>query len=120
MTRNEWGLSPEWGPYRGGQVHVLADKCSTCIFRPGNPMRLPAGRRRAMVAEALGGGGAIICHSTLGSAVVAPAVCRGFWDRHGWKVVALRLAVALRVVVFDPVPPPLDGRRPGVTGDGGC
>jgi hypothetical protein len=38
--------------YRNRQVHVLAEQCATCIFRPGNLMELCPGRVRGMVAEA--------------------------------------------------------------------
>lgn len=96
-----WGLA-EVGPYRGGRVHVLDDKCLTCIFRPGNLMRLEPGRVKGMVQGAVGDGSCIPCHSTLGTA--SPAICRGFWDRYGDRVMALRLAVFLDMVTFDPVP----------------
>lgn len=104
-ARADWGLGPELGPYRGGRVHVLAGKCGTCIFRPGNLMRLAPGRVKGMVESSVRDGGAIVCHSTLGTP--APAVCRGFWDAHGNRVVGLRLARAIGVVAEDPVPPSL-------------
>ena len=64
-------------PYRDGFVHVLADRCETCIFRPGNRMDLQPGRVKGMVKQARKNESAIICHSTLGG---AEAVCRGFFD----------------------------------------
>lgn len=106
MTTDEdraaWGLSAERGPYRGGRVHVLDDLCGTCIYRPGNLMRLRAGRVASMTAEAVERGSVVVCHSTLGTDV--PAVCRGFFNGPGRRVVALRLAVACGVVQYDPVP----------------
>jgi hypothetical protein len=76
--------------YRDGHVHVRREMCSTCIFRPGNLMFLPAGRVRRMVDEAKAEGTSIICHQTLEA---DNAVCRGFFDRH--RTVSLGLAVAL-------------------------
>lgn len=96
-----WGLA-ECGPYRDGQVHVLDRRCATCIFRPGNPMRLSRGRVAGMVRGAVGNGSAIPCHSTLGT--TTPAICRGYWDGYASRVFVLRLAQALGVVTFDPVP----------------
>jgi hypothetical protein len=74
--------------FRGGKVHVKAEKCATCIFRPGNLMHLDPGRVAGMVAEAKRKDSAIICHSTLGTR--KNAVCRGFFDSHG--TIPLRLA----------------------------
>lgn len=65
--------------FRDDRVHVLSEKCATCIFRPGNLMRLRAGRVREMVDEARKNESAIVCHSTLGG---HEAVCRGFFDRY--------------------------------------
>lgn len=90
-----------------GTVRVLSKRCDTCIFRPGNLMRLQEGRVEAMVAEALESDSAITCHSTLpyGSYPDAEqAICRGFWARHRDDTVPLRLAQALEVVRY--VDPP--------------
>ena len=65
--------------YRDGQVHVQAEMCSTCIFRPGNLMELRAGRVRQMVDEAREHDSAIVCHQTLSD---DNAVCRGFFERY--------------------------------------
>lgn len=102
---------PQWGPvgpYRGGQVHVLEAKCATCIFRPGNLMDLRPGRVEDMVATCQQRQGVITCHSTLDTDV--PAVCRGFWDVYRRDIWPLRLAVALDVVAYDPVPVVKAGR----------
>lgn len=84
--------------YRGGKVHVKARMCETCIFRPGNLMRLPEGRVEGMVADAKRKESAIICHSTLGTK--AGAVCRGFFDRH--STIPLRLAQIRGDIEEDP------------------
>jgi hypothetical protein len=81
--------------YRDGHVHVCAELCSTCVFRPGNLMHLHAGRLRGMVDGARGGGSAIVCHATLDG---PNAVCRGYFDRYVGEVLALRLALASGVI----------------------
>jgi len=65
--------------YRDGRVHVQAELCSTCIFRPGNLMHLKSGRVRGMVDEAREHESAIVCHQTLDG---DNAVCRGFFERY--------------------------------------
>jgi hypothetical protein len=83
--------------YRGGKVHVCARMCSTCIFRPGNLMRLPEGRVEGMVASAVKSEGVIPCHhTTYGGHPDGEAVCRGFYDLRA--TATLRLAAALRVI----------------------
>lgn len=67
--------------YRDGKVHVCAEMCSTCVFRPGNLMQLQSGRVRGMVEEAKRNGSAIVCHQTLYRGV-DNALCRGFCDRY--------------------------------------
>lgn len=86
---------------------VLKEKCSTCIFRPGNLMHLGKGRVKEMVEESLNGGGFITCHKTLpyGEHPDAdPAVCRGFYDVHGPNSNLLR--VWSRLGPFDEVDEP--------------
>jgi hypothetical protein len=61
-----------------GVVRVMADRCATCIFRPGNLMRLHAGRVRGMVAAVKRDDGCIPCHKTID--LEEQAVCRGQFD----------------------------------------
>lgn len=89
--------------YRDGRVHVLEEMCATCVFRPGNLMRLARGRLAGMVASARRDDSAIVCHSTLYRDDVENAVCRGFFDRH--PTTPLQIASRLDLVTFDPVPP---------------
>lgn len=82
--------------FREGRVHVCADKCPTCIFRPGNQMSLQPGRVAGMVRDCLAdpdGAGNIPCHEHLNSG--ADAICRGFWDAHrgGLLQVAERIGI---------------------------
>jgi len=66
--------------FRDGKLHVLSDRCATCIFR--NPKHggfrgLKPGRRAEMVRSARADEGHIPCHETYGK---TPSICRGFWD----------------------------------------
>lgn len=92
------------GPYRDGKIHVAAEKCSTCIFRPGNPMHLTPGRLKDLSDSAISDDSVIVCHSTLPAVTgdeQVEAVCRGFDDAHGDKVTPLRLARAMDLIVHD-------------------
>lgn len=82
---------------------LLVEKCTTCIFRPGNLMHLRPGRVKQMVRDSLAGGGFIPCHHTLYDEAPA-AICRGFFDSHGPKSNVIR--VWGRLGEFDEVPDP--------------
>lgn len=87
-------------------VHVLAERCPTCIFHPGNLMDLERGRVRGMVEECVRIGGTIPCHSTIRRGDgVKPAICRGFYDsKWGQRIQLLVLATVMGVIKEDPVP----------------
>ncbi len=90
-----------------GKIRLLSEKCSTCIFRPGNPMDLRPGRVRDAVQTALGGGGYITCHDTLpygANPEYGGAVCRGFFDSYAHLSNYLRICE--RLGGFTEVPPP--------------
>jgi hypothetical protein len=88
--------------FRDGHVHVCAQMCSTCVFRPGNVMSLEAGKLREMVDGAITNETAIICHQTIPEAGgEEQAVCRGFFDRY--RTAALMLAVELAVIREVPI-----------------
>lgn len=87
-------------PYSDGRVHVMADKCSTCVFRPGNLMRLQPGRVKEMVDGSLADQSAITCHKTLYGQAEQESVCRGFFDAYGHKVQALDLAEKIGIIEF--------------------
>lgn len=82
--------------YRHGRVHVRAERCATCIFRPGNLMGLQRGRVRSMIDAATRIGGVIPCHETILGQRDQEAVCRGFYDLH--PTPALQLAERLGVI----------------------
>lgn len=88
-----------------GRVHVLDQRCSTCVFRPGNLMHLHPGRLKNLIETNTANGSALTCHVTLAEwdAPVPPAVCRGFYDTH--PTLPLLLAAALDMITFDPPPP---------------
>lgn len=67
-----------------GGVRLLSRQCSTCIYRPGNLMRLRPGRLKDITEENRRAQSYLVCHQTLrdGAAPSAgEAVCRGFYDR---------------------------------------
>ena len=94
---------PKGKPFFDGKVHVLTEKCPTCIFRPGNLMRLQPGRVQGMVKQAMKKESCIPCHETLSG---DGAVCRGFFDRY--KTQPLQIAERLKFIKF--VEPPV---KPG-------
>ena len=92
--------------YRGGLVHVLADKCKSCIFRPvsdGRIMGLAPGRVGSMVVTARENGSVIPCHNTIRRDDVQPAVCKGYYDLPR-QPPAIEVAQAMGVIAFDPPP----------------
>ena len=104
MPDVQWDYdADEWGPannFRDGRIHVCSEMCSTCIFRPGNLMRLTSGRVRQMVDDAKRDESCITCHATLGTD--ANAICRGFFDRFKTQP----LQIAERLGLIEEVPPP--------------
>ncbi len=89
------------------RLRILTEKCSTCIFRPGNLMRLNRGRVQDMVQSSLQGGGYITCHQTLpygDNPEFGGAVCRGFFDGFGEQSNIIRITERLGGLVE--VPPP--------------
>lgn len=82
---------------------LLAERCSSCVFRLGNLMHLAPGRRAAL-----------ICHQTLSYGdhpEIGEAVCRGYYDAYdayGDDVNAIR--VMHRLGGFHVVPTPMKGQ----------
>jgi len=68
----------------------MRQMCATCIFRPGNLMRLSEGRVESMVEQATELQSCIPCHGTLGG---KQAVCHGFFKLHA--TLPLKLAAAM-------------------------
>jgi hypothetical protein len=89
------------------KARVLNAQCATCIYRPGNLMRLSPGRLRQMTQDALREGSqGIICHSTLpygDHPESGPAICGGFWELHGHRNNFLRVMGRIGgIVMTDP------------------
>lgn len=84
--------------YSNGFIHVMADKCETCIFKPGNKMSLRPGRVKQMVEESIAEGAGITCHKTLYGQTDQRAVCRGFYDSYADQVQALQVAKRIGVI----------------------
>lgn len=59
-------------------VRVMAERCATCIFRPGNLMELRSGRQKDMLDEIKRIDGCILCHEMLDDEI--QAVCRGQFE----------------------------------------
>lgn len=80
-----------------GVIRVAKEMCPTCIFRPGNLMKLDPGRVKDMVEDARKNDSAIICHDTLDQPL--QAVCRGYFDSYETQPlqVAKRLGMVLEV-----------------------
>lgn len=92
-----------------GYLRVLSERCSTCIFRAGNPMHLEPDRLQKMIHQALGNGDWIICHQTLSygdNPDCGGAICRGFFDGYGNLSTLILLARMYDVIVEVPPPSP--------------
>lgn len=90
--------------FRNGKVHVLADKCGTCIFTTNRPV--DGARVAGMVRDTKDEAGATItCHSTLyRPGKQENAICRGWFSRFADQDPILRMAQAMGVVEYQPVP----------------
>lgn len=88
--------------YRDGRLHVLSERCATCILRPDGSIRssLHPGRVRELVRANLDADAAPACHhTTYGQDPQGEAICRGFYDLYRNRVTGLRLAEPLGVLV---------------------
>jgi hypothetical protein len=83
-------------------VRVQAEKCKTCIFRPGNLMHLQAGRVKGMVDDCKDTEGVIPCHDTLDGD--KQAICRGFFDSYQDDIPLVQLAVRMGFIKEVQVP----------------
>ncbi|MBK3624329.1 hypothetical protein JHN59_05635 [Streptomyces sp. MBT49] len=85
-------------------VRVCTEKCTTCIFRPGNLMDLTPGRLAQMIRDAIANEGHIVCHSTLGTD--ASAICAGYAAHPRGRAASLALRlVRAGVLTIQPVTP---------------
>ena len=80
-----------------GKVYVRRTQCETCVFRPGNLMRLSPGRLEGMIVNATrNDDGCIPCHHHLYEGQAVEPVCRGFYDRHA--TLPIRLAEMIGIL----------------------
>lgn len=85
------------GPFREGMVHVRRTKCATCIFHPGNRMRLKPGRVKEMREGADANGTCITCHEDMNTPKAA--VCAGYFAIHNSQL--LQVAERLGRIELD-------------------
>lgn len=96
---------------RDRRPRVFAEKCATCIFRPGNRMQLREGRLREVVEANRRNSTALVCHlTTYGQRPdLGEVLCRGFFDAYGQEVAAVSVMVRLfGPDVFEEVPVPAE------------
>lgn len=89
-----------------GQPKVFRKKCATCVFHPGNRMKLRAGRLADLLRTNRQNGTALICHKTTYDQApdLGEVVCRGFYDAYGESINVIR--VMNRLGGFEEVDPP--------------
>jgi hypothetical protein len=85
-----------------GKVRVLSRRCGTCILWRDD--RSPVSEQRAgeVIDTNVAAGSLLTCHSTLPYGPYpefGPAVCAGFWVKHGHRTAAGRLAEHLLGVI---------------------
>jgi len=62
---------------------VFKQMCSTCVFKPGNLMRLHPGRLKDIVDKNVARGTLLVCHTTTYDQAPEEVVCKGFYDKYG-------------------------------------
>jgi len=101
-----------------GHVRVLSRQCTTCIFRPAGRGLFGASRVDEVIRRNVDSGALLTCHSTLPYGPYpefGPAVCAGFWTRHGLATAAGRIAKFMLGIVR--VAPPGPSSETDTTGE---
>jgi hypothetical protein len=70
---------------------VFAERCGTCVFRPGNLLDLRPGRFKSVVDRNLEAGALLPCHETTHGQADREVMCRGFYDAYGEQVNVVRV-----------------------------
>lgn len=92
-----WALPPHT---RRGKLRFMKEKCSTCIFRPGNKMTLDPGRVASMLAAVRADDSYIPCHKTLGTGLPS-AICKGGDDAHEGQIARIGRRIGADVYVTE-------------------
>lgn len=76
---------------KGNPEYVMREMCSTCIFRPGNPMHLRRGRLTDLIMQCDAADTNVICHKSanVGGDIEVDAWCRGSVDRRPGQMVRI-------------------------------
>jgi len=101
-----------------GKVRVLSRQCTTCIYRPAGRELFGASRVDEVIRSNTDAGALLTCHSTLPYGPYpefGPAVCAGFWTRHGLATAAGRIAKFMLGIVR--VAPPGPSSETDTTGE---
>jgi hypothetical protein len=90
--------------FRDGMVHVLSEKCESCIFTTNRPV--DGARVASMVSATKDDPGATIpCHSTLYRPDKQEnAICAGWFERFAEADPIIRQAQALGIIQYQPAP----------------
>lgn len=94
--------------YRDGRIHIMAEQCTTCVFRPGNLMRLAPGRLHDLIETNLTADTAFACHQTIYRETVDEAICHGYHHAYADRVTPLRLARELGLIAWVTPPIPVE------------
>jgi hypothetical protein len=89
------------------RVRVLRKRCDTCVFKAEGREIFGEDRVTDLIDRNVAAGALLTCHSTLPYGPYpefGPAVCAGFWARHGLKTAAGRMARFVLGMVR-PMPP---------------
>lgn len=93
-----------------GKPRLLSEKCSTCVFRPGNLMNLRPGLLEELIKQNTGPNAqGLHCHQTLKYGAhprFGLAFCRGFYD--GFRDLVNFFRICKRLGGFTEVDPPSD------------
>jgi hypothetical protein len=74
-----------------GTIPVYAERCPTCVFWPGNRMRLNEGRLADLVSVNRARGTALVCHKTLDRPRRERVLCHGFFVAYGDSTAAVQI-----------------------------
>lgn len=87
---------------------LMSEMCTTCVFRPDNPMHLRPGRLKLLIQQNTGSDAqGLHCHETLSYGAhpgFGLALCRGFYD--GFGHLANLIRIFERLGGFTEVDPP--------------